>query len=465
MNSGYMNTHIAIRRVLPCLMGLATALCLMTSCSKGELSTNAKKAQDRPAKVEIRQTDGKFQMFVNNKPFYVKGAGLEFGSQEKLAASGGNAFRTWRTDNGRESGQQILDRARDNGLYVAMGLEVGRERHGFNYDDPAAVAHQLESLRAEVIKYKDHPALLTWIIGNELNLHSTNPRVWDAVNDISRMIHQLDTNHPTMTALSGISRDLVDHINSRAPDLDLIGIQSYADIVNLPRHLKESGWDRSYLVTEWGATGHWEVGRTTWGAPIENDSTMKADFYMKRFQTAIHADQAQCLGSFVFLWGQKQERTPTWYGMFLETGEKTETVDVMHFLWNNQWPENRSPKIEAARLDGRTADESVRLQAGKPYTAKLIASDPDNDPLTYSWEVLEESRDLKDGGDAESKPNSLPELITLSAKPETTITAPKISGAYRLFGYVFDGKGGAAHLNIPFFVDAESHVAGTKSAN
>ena len=29
--------------------------------------------------------------------------------------------------------------------------------------------------------------MLIWAIGNELNLRATNPKVWDAVNDISKM--------------------------------------------------------------------------------------------------------------------------------------------------------------------------------------------------------------------------------------------------------------------------------------
>jgi len=60
--------------------------------------------------------------------------------------------------------------------------------------------------------------------------------------------------------LAGIGPDTVNFIKTRAPDLDVLGIQSYADIVNLPRYLKDTGWTGPYIVTEWGATGHWEVG-------------------------------------------------------------------------------------------------------------------------------------------------------------------------------------------------------------
>jgi hypothetical protein len=413
-----------------------------------------------PVKVELRSIDGRYQLYIDQHPFYIKGAGLEFGSQEKLAENGGNSFRTWTTENGREAGRQVLDRAMSNGLYVTMGLNVARQRHGFDYNDSAAVARQLDQVRAQVLKFKDHPALMIWAIGNELNLGANNPKVWDAVNDISKMIHQLDPNHLTTSPLAGINKGLVQQLRTHAPDLDLLSVQMYADIINLPRYLKEAGYDGPYMVTEWGATGHWEVGKTAWGAPIENDSTTKADFYRKRFEAVIGSDAAHCVGSYVFLWGQKQERTPTWYGMFLESGEETATVDELHYLWNGSWPANRSPRLEGVWLDGKTAAQNIHLKPAQPYTAKVQATDADGDALTCQWVIMEESTDLKSGGDFESTPKCLPGLIADGKKPQITIKAPERAGAYRLFTYVFDGKGHAAHANIPFFVDEAAKVAG-----
>ena len=48
-------------------------------------------------------------------------------------------------------------------------------RHGFDYNDPVVVQQQLNDVRQQVIALKDHPALLIWGIGNELNLRATNP--------------------------------------------------------------------------------------------------------------------------------------------------------------------------------------------------------------------------------------------------------------------------------------------------
>lgn len=425
------------------------------------MAMNSAWAQDaskinRPAKVELRQTDGKWRLYVNQKEFFIHGAGLEFGDQEKLAVSGGNSFRTWRPENGRETGQQVLDRALKNGLYVAMGLDVARERDKFDYSDSTAVAEQLVKIKEVVLQFRNHPALLFWDIGNELNLNSHNPKVWNAVNEISKMIHRLDPNHPTTTSLAGINKDLVDEIKSRASDLDFLSVQSYADIVNLPAELRNSGWNGPYVVTEWGATGHWECGMTAWGAPIEDDSSVKAGWYQKRYETAIAPDTTNCLGSYVFLWGQKQERTPTWYGMFLTSGEATETVDVMQYIWTGKWPQVRSPKVQTFSLAGKRAQQNIHLFAGQNYGANVAAQSPNGDSLTYSWEILEESNAKTVGGDFEEDPQRLSGLIEQGHAAEMNFKAPAQPGAYRLFVYIHDGHQKAAYANIPFYVDVKT---------
>ena len=143
---------------------------------------------------------------MDGQEFYVKGAGLEFGNVEALAEFGGNSFRTWRTRNEGEDALDVLDRAHASGLLVLMGLDVARERHGFDYNDSLAVREQFLYLQGEVERLKDHPALLGWAIGNELNLEASNLKVYDAVNEISEMIHRIDPMHPTTTTLAGIGK-------------------------------------------------------------------------------------------------------------------------------------------------------------------------------------------------------------------------------------------------------------------
>jgi hypothetical protein len=433
------------------ILTLIVCLFYLFSCAEAPQKATIELPHNTPAKVTLINTDGKFQLFVDGKPFYIKGAGLEFGDIASVAKHSGNSFRTWRTENGQKSGKEILDEAHKNGLMVTMGIEVERERHGFDYNDSIAVKKQLERIKGEVMALKDHPALLIWGIGNELNLHYSNPKVWDAVNDISKMIHEVDPNHLTTTMLAGISKKEIDLIKERCSDIDILSVQMYGDLPNLPKLIREFGWEGAYMVTEWGATGHWEVPKTFWGAPIEENSTIKAANYLKRYKGGIEADSLQCIGSYVFLWGNKQERTPTWYGVYLEDGKETESVDVMHFVWNNKWPENRTPQIVSYTINGKTAYENVMTEVGKSYTASLKIMDFENDPIKYTWEILLESVELSDGGDLEARPKSIEIEVVSEKDGEITFKAPA-AGNYRLFVYADDGHGHAATANIPFMV-------------
>ena len=421
-----------------CLSALLLPVCYFA----GHAVTRNGKVQ----KVEIRKTATGYTFIRNGQPYFVKGAGGT-SETEALKVAGGNSFRTWGTSNGAAH----LDQAEKLGLTVTMGLDVARERHGFNYDDATAVKKQLEKLREEVRKYKDHSALLAWGIGNELNLDYKNPKVWEAVNDIAKMIHEEDPNHPATTMLAGINQKEIDHIKAKCPALDFLSVQVYGGLAKVPQQLQTTGWNGPYLVTEWGPTGHWECPKTSWGAPVEETSTEKAQVYKTRYEASILKDK-NCLGSYVFLWGQKQERTPTWYGLFTEAGETTEVFDVMQYEWSGKWPQNRAPSISSLKIDGKSARSSIHLNPQEKYLIALSVSDPDNDKLTVRWELLPEATDLGQGGDKESRPVAIPDMVMASSLTSAMLTVPTNLGAYRLFVYVSDGHNHVATANIPFFV-------------
>ncbi|MDA8596440.1 hypothetical protein N9L20_08175 [Flavobacteriaceae bacterium] len=425
---------------------LLAAGLLMFSCQENkEMSTE-------PVKVTLHEDEGKFGLKINGAPFYINGAGLEFGNIESLAKHRGNSFRTWRTDNGQRSGKEVLDEAFANGLMVTMGIEVARERHGFDYNDDLAVQEQLERIKKEVLELKDHPALMIWAIGNELNLSYENPKVWNAVNDISKMIHEVDPNHLTTTTLAGISEREVNRIKERASDLDLLSVQMYGDLPNLPKLVREFGWEGAYMVTEWGATGHWEVPATSWGAPIEENSTLKAAHYLERYNKGIAIDKEQCVGSYVFLWGNKQERTPTWYGIFLEDGKETESVDVMHYIWNGEYPKNRTPQIKSFTINKKIANDNVILNQGEEMLAEVEIFDFEGDQIDYRWEILLEATEVGHGGDYEERPDDIV-MEVLSETPGMVLFKAPAIGNYRLFIYANDGLNHSATANIPFKVE------------
>jgi hypothetical protein len=166
----------------------------------------------------------------------------------------------------------------------------------------------------------------------------------------------------------------------------------------------------------------------------------------------VERDKEQCLGSYVFLWGQKQERTPTWFGLFTEKGEESEVVDVMHYLWKGTWPQNLAPHLYSFQIDGKKGTADILLKPGNSYAATVTAFDPNGNKLKYRWELLLEATKVGEGGDREERPESVANVITNAGNGKAALKAPAKEGAYRLFVYVTDGKNKVATANIPFYV-------------
>ncbi len=82
------------------------------------------------------------------------------------------------------------------------------------------------------------------------------------------------------------------------------------------------------MVTEFGPLGHWEVPHTEWGQPIKEPIAVKSASLAKRMQQGLELNLTGLnIGAFAFEWGQKQERTPTWYGMFNKDGKANARID------------------------------------------------------------------------------------------------------------------------------------------
>ena len=398
--------------------------------------------------VYLESTDGGYQIVREGEPLFIKGVGGHT-QLDKLVESGGNAIRTWSADNAAE----ILDEAQKRGLVVMLGLRLGHERHGFDYSNKEAVAAQFEEVKKTVRQFKDHPALLAWGIGNEVDLFYTDTSVWNAVEDIAAFIQKVDPNHLVTTVTAGIDKQKLDLITERVPSIDYLSINIYGGLETLPASLLEFGYAGPYMVTEWGPTGHWQVEETSWDVPIEQTSTEKAASYRARYQDGIVNAKGRALGSFAFLWGQKQETTPTWYGVFTEKGNQTEVVDNLTYNWTGDWPRWRAPSLSALTINGKGRFDNVTVTPAARLSASVdVIARSDASP-SVRWEVLPESTDIKAGGDPEARPRSLATLdIEPGAAGKMQFTAPEQAGAYRLFVYITDKQGRVATANIPFLV-------------
>lgn len=413
--------------------------------------------------VELKQADQGWQLLREGKPFAIKGAGGDWhladdGGRkhlELLVKAGGNSIRTWGVG---EETKGLLDLAHELGLTVTVGLWLGHERHGFDYNDMDQVAEQLEKVREAVLAYKDHPAVLAWGVGNEMEGYEAgdNAAIWSHVEACAAMIKRLDPNHPTMTVIAEIGGRKLESIHKLCPSIDMVGINTYAGAVSIPDRYAKSDITKPYVVTEFGPAGTWEVGANAFGAPVEQTSTDKAPVYAKVYN-ALKADKHNCMGSYAFLWGSKVEATTTWFGMFLPDGSKLAAVDAMTQAWSGKLPGDLCPKINSLAVKGE-----YEAKPGAEVTIALDAVDPEGKALEVQWLLYAESSEYFTGGDKMETPPSFPDLITSSSKTQCTVTLPDKKGIYRVYAVVKDSAGHAAVANVPLSAgQAPKAVAGS----
>ncbi|MFK8014238.1 MAG: glycoside hydrolase family 2 TIM barrel-domain containing protein [Gammaproteobacteria bacterium] len=412
-----------------------------------------------------RQTDGTFTLIRNGEPYQVKGAGWGSANTSQgdslalLADSGGNSIRTWGIEQLEQliDGKPLLDRAHELGITVSAGFWVAHPRHGFDYGEPASLNRQRQRLRDAVLKYKDHPALLTWGLGNEMEHvfkagegDNGDVRIWQELDHLAAIIKELDPHHPVMTVIAGAAPTKIRTILEHYPQLDILGVNAYSGGAGVGKSLLESGWNGPYVLTEFGVSGTWEVAATPWGAPIEQDPSTKAGASYTTYMLDQKNNVGRTLGSYVFIWGSKQEATSSWFSMLLPTGEKLPRVDAMAYAWTGDWPENRAPKI-------RTLTSPVafkKVDAGVRSYATVDCIDREGDALAFTWEIRAESTDRRVGGDAEAAPPSFSAAIKKGqGTSRVEFETPKRPGGYRVFVTVLDGNGGAVVHNLPFFVE------------
>lgn len=406
------------------------------------------------AVVRVEPRGEGWMLTRNGEPYEVRGVGghAELALAKRLGAT---TIRTWGVDQLEpgEDGRTLLDRAAEHGLTAMVGLWIGHERHGFDYGDPAQVARQREEVRAAVRRYRDHPAVLLWGLGNEMEGPpgaESSRRIFRELEELAKIIKEEDPDHPVCMVVAVAEKAEVEQIRELVPSIDILGVNAYGSAPALADDLTAAGWTKPFILAEFGPLGHWEVKQAPWGAPIEPSSEDKAARYAATY-ARVNADP-RCTGTFAFVWGQKQETTGTWYGMFLRTGEKLPAVDAMARAWTGRWPENRSPVVGGLESPARLA----KVPPGAKIQARAGISDPDGDAWTAEWFVLEESTDRKMGGDREAEPPHVQVEMLRAEGGDTEFIAPSRPGAYRLFLKVRDGRGGASAENFPFFVEASA---------
>ena len=422
---------------------------LLFSCSK-------KGPENHHPTVAVRYQDGRAILYRHGEPYFIKGAaGTEH--LDKVALYGGNSIRTWSL----HDADSILDEAHELGLTVTLGLEIGRQTWGydFNYWKFWEVNKKIEELRPFIEKYKDHPALLMWGVGNEVNEYGGGGRVavFHVINRVAKMIKEVDPNHPTMTAVDAfLKKNRLFLYKFITPNIDIMGFNSFKVVDRIYENIYgDKGMGKAYILSEWGPDGQWVATNTEWGAPKESGNSEKRQL-MEKYWNTINKDSVLFLGSYAFYWGSKQEATHTWFSLFSEDGLETESVNFLKYVWSGEKAKNLAPNIENLFIetsDGLVND-NVYLASNRKYTAITYADDPEGDSLSYKWEIRNEGNYFLEvkSKDFTSTEYNMNYLFVEEKNNQIQFTTPKDEGPYRIFVFASDGNGNVASHNIPFYV-------------
>ncbi|WP_114940735.1 hypothetical protein [Mucilaginibacter endophyticus] len=417
------------------------------------LSSCYQSPQVNPKKVTvcIQNINGKYQLYRNGEPFFVKGAS-GFTNLKQLAESGGNTIRVWDTSHLAS----VLDSAQVYHLAVVVGLPMPSSESLENfYNTPKADVYA-DKIAGLIERFKDRPALLSWCLGNELafpNKPKYN-KFYATFNGIVDMIHQKDPNHPVTTTIMSFQKKNIVNIKLRTK-IDFISFNIFGSIQTLKEDLVKFKWFWSgpFLITEWGIEGPWLAeNRNAWGAYIESTSTKKAEQYLTNYQKYMPVNDPGFLGSMVFYWGQKQELTPTWFSMFDENGAETGAVQVMRYIWTGKKTTNSAPSLKYMLLEGKGARDNILFQPAITVNSKVYFENADTTGLTFKWKIFHEDWFKPNGTFNEKKPKEIQNLIVGQHGSNLSFKVPDKEGPYRILVYVYNQRGAFATSSTPFYV-------------
>lgn len=372
---------------------------------------------------------------------------------ELAAASGANTIRTYTPPTRKQ-----LDAYQRLGLKVIVGIWM--PHHGenknqdgkWNYDYTVQGDKQLAAFADVLDRIGDHPAILLWCLGNEV--HLDRPYL-ETVERMSRLLHTRFPRALSSLTMINAPKDKVALIKEAAPDLDVIGFNSYGQgAVNTASRNLEEIWGRAYYVSEFGPQGPWSGRKTAWGVNCEQSYDQKLADLRKSFERIDTAPR--CLGSTMFLWGywEKTKEFPTYFSAFLSPaiGGRKVSDDKLHVTpiadefiryWSGRYPAERAPILTRIAIAGTEPARDAIVPAGRKFPVTVTVDDPSATPrsLRYRWWILNDA----------GKPQFGP--VDTEA-PALELPAPAKPGqAYFVKVYVLADERLASGFSVPFRVE------------
>lgn len=381
----------------------------------------------QPNKVEIKSDGNKCVLYVNGKPFFIKGAGYRGFTPKEVTEKyfqlakemGANSIRQW---GAAPNENEILDLAHDYGLMVNLGIWL---TWNISYKD--TTENQKEEILEYIKKYKDHPAILMWNLGNEniVKIKSEDERIAYAkyIEDLCKKIRRIDPNHPI--CVTDLVAEGIPYLKYM-PSVDIYGFNAYKAIEIAEEYAKIYGLDRPYIYSEFGPDGSWEVKLDENGIPAEPDNFKKAEQYAKRWERYIK-NVKNCLGGYAFLLDGKYEETKTWWGITHE-GLRTPSFWALKKVFTDTENSYKLPRITNINIS-----KTIAIQPSSKITVTIFAEGED---ISYQFDAP------KFSGACWTQDNNI-----------FIYQVPSSPGVYVIYGIIKDNKGNIDTLSRSIKVD------------
>jgi hypothetical protein len=342
--------------------------------------------------TSIAKNGNAWQLMVDGKPFAIKGATFGYDKNVKdydryfkdLKFLGVNAIRLWATT---ENTQTLLDIAHSYGIKVMPGIWMRHGRPGmedddhFNYlEDQEGMDVMYNNAIKTVEKYKDHPAVLCWGIGNEVYLNTETVAEKEAysrlLERICNHIKKLDPNHPIISVEAWTFG--LEWWQKYVPSIDIYGLNCYGPGAGLlSSELEKRGIDKPYVITEFGVSGEWDISEEKNGIKVEPNDQQKYEAIVSGYHKWI-ANKPSCLGVFIFHYSNGSDFISPWFFTHHNSQYRPQYWAIRE-AYTGEKPLNQVPEIEVFELtDSKT-------KSGLWIPVALSVSDEEKEELEISF--------------------------------------------------------------------------------
>ena len=417
-------------------------------------TTHLAVASPHPHHVITHKNSGAWELLVDGKPFYVKGVGCNLAKGEKgedflhmAHDMGANTVRTW-----GGAPRSYLDKAHSEKLMVDLGIWIDPIRDAGSkqsYLNPRFVGEVERQILFYVREMKDHPALLSWNIGNEALSFTDDPAEKQALGEflesIVRLVHGEDPNHPVLYSCSA-DRDLAD-LKKLVPSINIVGTNVYGSLSPVLGWMRNNDYDKPLLVTEFGPLGAWDCPKDKNSVPYDPFDHIKTNDYLSIWRQ-IEAAKGKVIGGFAFVLGEpRNQDSLSWYNLNL--GDlKRDAFIALSAIYHGKKIGNHAPKIL-----GVTLSQNAQLTPGQRIEIDVQARDADGDRVTYDYFVTNIALDPL----IVEPPQFFPAETEVLGPGKARIRVPNDPGNYRVYALVKDTHKNAAVTNRSIQVGEPPH--------